>query len=184
MRKTPLAASPRASFPLSPGPRANMITYNFSSSFSLSPITRTHACIRARAYARGRGEGGNKGKEDRYFPADGRRRGPREQPRIQTEFVALVRSGFQEATWRAPLGRGRTDAARAYPATTWPPRWPRAAFLGVGGQGARRSAPPIGQNGGLPASRSRRLRPRQRSKGAVGHGRTARRRAGDMEVLR
>ena len=42
-------------------------------------------------------------------------------------------SGFRAATGRAPLGRGRTDAARAYRPTSWPLHWPRAAFLGVGG---------------------------------------------------
>ena len=36
-------------------------------------------------------------------------------------------------TWRAPLGRGRTDAAWSYPTTFPPPRWPLAAFLGVWG---------------------------------------------------
>ena len=79
----------RASFPLSPARRAGMNTYYFSSSFSLSPATRTRTCTRARAYARGRGEGG---KEVGSYLAQVASRGPREQPRIQTEFVALGRS--------------------------------------------------------------------------------------------
>lgn len=43
-------------------------------------------------------------------------------------------SGFGDGPGLAPLGRGRTDAAGAYRLTSWPPRWPSAALLGVWGQ--------------------------------------------------
>lgn len=78
---------------------------------------------------------------NRYYQGDVCSRGPREQPRISTEFVALGRSPARPPRgapcWavgqRTPPGRPGT--------TTSPPLRPRTAFLRVGGQNAGHGRP-------------------------------------------
>ncbi len=75
------------------------------------------------------------------FPARSAAEARRNSREIRQSLFRLSGPVFRAATGRDPLGRGRTDAAKAYRPTFPPPWCPRAAFLGVGGQPKGRGRP-------------------------------------------
>jgi len=117
----------------------------------------------------------------RYYLAENRRRGPREQRPIHTEFVALSGPVFGR-----PRGAPRWVVGERTPPgrTGLRPRRPvgpgrRCWALGTKG----RAVVPRRLGRTRPAGVAD-ARPRRWNNGTVGRGHVARRRAGDMEVLR
>ena len=91
---------------------------------------------------------------DGSFPAIGRRRGPREQHPLETDFLSVVRSGPAEG--RIAHGPRRWPVSRPGPAwPSLPPRRPFATRANVAQRGRSRLASPPGARSGGPAERIR-----------------------------